>query len=34
MLDSLSDDLNISYGPNELTMEDKESHATVNESDL
>ena len=34
MLDSLSDDRNINYGPDELAMEDKESHGTVNESDI
>ena len=34
MLDSLSDYRNINYGPDELVMEDKESHGTVNESDI
>ena len=34
MLDSLSDYRNINYGPDELAMEDKESHGTVNESDI
>ena len=34
MLDSLPDDRNINYGPDELAMEDKESHGTVNESDI
>ena len=34
MLDSLSDDRNINYGLDELAMEDKESHGTVNESDI
>ena len=34
MLDSFSDDRNINYGPDELAMEDKESHGTVNESDI
>ena len=34
MLDSLSDDRNINYGPDELVMEDKESHGTANESDI
>ena len=34
MLDSLSDDPNVNYGPNELAMEDKESHGTINESDI
>ena len=34
MLDSLSEDRNINYGPDELAMEDKESHGTVNESDI
>ena len=34
MLDSLSEDRNINYGPDELAMEDKESHGTVNEIDI
>ena len=34
MLDSLSDDRNINYGPDELAMEEKESHGTVKESDI
>ena len=34
MLDSLSDDRNINYGSDELAMEAKESHGTVNESDI
>ena len=34
MLDSLSDDRNINYGSDELDMEAKESHGTVNESDI
>ena len=34
MLDSLSNDQNINYGPDELAMEDEESHRTVNESDI
>ena len=34
IVDSLSDDRNINYGLEELAMEDKESHGTVNESDI
>ena len=34
MLDSLSDDRNIKYGPDEVAMKDKESHGTVNESGI
>ena len=34
MLDSLSDDRNINYGLDELAMEEKGSHVTVNESDI
>ena len=34
MLDSLSDDRNISYGPDELVMEDKESHGSFNNSNI
>ena len=34
MLDSLSDDRNIKYGPNELALKEKESHETVNESGI
>ena len=34
MLDSLSNDQNINYRPDELAMEDEESHGTVNESDI
>ena len=34
MLDSLSDDRKINYGLDEVAMEDKESHGTVNESDI
>ena len=34
MLDSLSDDRNLNYGPDKLAMEDKECHGTVNESDI
>ena len=34
MLDSLSDDRNINYGPDGLAMEDKESHGTANDSDI
>ena len=30
----LSDDRNINYRPDEIAMEDKESHGTVNESDI
>ena len=34
MLDSLSDDRNIKYGPDELAIKHKESHGTVNESGI
>ena len=34
MLDRLSDDRNINYRLDELAMEDKECHGTVNESDI
>ena len=30
----MSDDRNINYRPDEIAMEDKESHGTVNESDI
>ena len=34
MLDSLPDDRNINCGPDELALEDKESHETTNISDI
>ena len=34
MLDSLSDNQNINSGPDKLALEYKESHGTVNESEI